>query len=62
MDWVLLEKQEMAEFYYRKGDHVSGPMTGIELREAAFAGHVVPNTLIANDFQAMRRKTPQDHP
>jgi hypothetical protein len=37
-------------FYYRKGDNVSGPMAGIDLREAAFVGAVVPATLISNNL------------
>ena len=38
----------MADFYYRLGEEVVGPLTGIQLREAAFAGHVVLSTLVAN--------------
>ena len=37
----------MADFYYRIGDESIGPLTGIELREAAFAGRVVPDTFVA---------------
>jgi hypothetical protein len=37
-------------FYYRKGDNVIGPMAGIDLREAAFTGAVVPATLISNNL------------
>ena len=40
----------MTVFYYRKGDNVSGPMAGIDLREAAFVGAVVPATLISNNL------------
>ncbi|MDA1055532.1 MAG: hypothetical protein O3C40_34480, partial [Planctomycetota bacterium] len=41
------EAQEMAAFYYRDRDVVIGPLTGIELREAAFAGQLTSNTLVA---------------
>lgn len=37
----------MADFYYRRGESVIGPLTGIELREAAFAGSLGPDTLVA---------------
>ena len=37
----------MADFYYRRGESVIGPLTGIELREAAFAGNLGPDTLVA---------------
>lgn len=37
----------MAAFYYRHRDVVVGPVTGIELREAAFAGQLVSDTLVA---------------
>ena len=36
-------------FYYQINGSVIGPVTGIELRNAALAGNVVPNTLLAND-------------
>jgi len=49
VDHQLKEASTMADFYYRSGDHVRGPMTGIDLREAAFAGHVTSVTLIANN-------------
>ena len=37
------------EFYYLSGLAVVGPLTGIELREAAFANKVVSDTLVTND-------------
>jgi len=37
----------MADFYYRLGESVVGPLTGIELRETAFAGQLTSNTLVA---------------
>jgi hypothetical protein len=40
----------MAVFYYQKDDNVIGPMTGIDLREAAFRGAVRPATLISNNI------------
>ena len=36
-------------FYYQINGSVIGPVTGIELRNAALAGNVVPSTLVAND-------------
>ena len=39
----------MAVFYYKKGSSVIGPVTGVDLREAAFAGAVLPETLISAD-------------
>jgi len=39
----------MAVFYYKKGSSVIGPLTGVDLREAAFAGAVLPETLISAD-------------
>jgi hypothetical protein len=36
------------EFYYLSGLAVVGPLTGIELREAAFANKVVSDTLVTN--------------
>ena len=36
-------------FYYQINGSVIGPVTGIELRNAALAGNVVPATLVAND-------------
>ncbi|MBI2478186.1 MAG: trypsin-like peptidase domain-containing protein, partial [Planctomycetia bacterium] len=41
----------MADYYFRSGEEVVGPLTGIELREAAFAGRVVLDTLVANSEQ-----------
>jgi S1-C subfamily serine protease len=38
----------MADFYYRSGEEVVGPLTGIQLREAAFARQVFPDTLVAS--------------
>ncbi|MEO2033025.1 MAG: DUF4282 domain-containing protein [Planctomycetaceae bacterium] len=37
----------MADFYYRNGDTVVGPLTGIQLRDAAFAGQVGLETPVA---------------
>lgn len=37
------------DFYYLSGLAVVGPLTGIELREAAFANKVVSETLVTND-------------
>ena len=39
----------MSVFYYQKDGNVIGPMTGIDLREAAFTGAVLPATLISNN-------------
>src|SRR5688572_23072231 len=39
----------MANFYYQFQERVVGPVNGIDLREAAFAGKVVNNTLIADE-------------
>ena len=39
----------MAVFYYKKGSSVIGPVTGVDLREAAFAGAVLPETPISAD-------------
>jgi hypothetical protein len=36
-------------FYYQLDGTVIGPVTGIDLRDAALAGNVAPTTLIAND-------------
>ena len=37
------------QFYYQLDGSVIGPVTGIELRNAALAGNVTPRTLVAND-------------
>ncbi len=39
----------MANFFYQLGGNVVGPLTGIDLREAAFAGRVVPDTLVTDE-------------
>lgn len=41
----------MADFYYRSGKEIVGPLTGIQLREAAFAGLVAEDTLVSNSAQ-----------
>ncbi len=41
----------MADFYYRMGESVVGPLTGIELREAAFAGSLGTDTLVATSHE-----------
>ena len=41
----------MADFYYQSGKDVIGPLTGIQLRDAAIAGHVVLDTLVSNSAQ-----------
>jgi len=43
--------RSMADFYFRSGKEVVGPLTGIQLREAAFSGRVVLDTLVANSEQ-----------
>ncbi|MCB9875932.1 MAG: DUF4339 domain-containing protein, partial [Planctomycetaceae bacterium] len=37
------------QFFYQVDDAIIGPVTGIDLREAALAGSVVPATLVASD-------------
>jgi hypothetical protein len=37
------------QFYYQLDGSVIGPVTGVELRNAALAGNVFPSTLVAND-------------
>ena len=37
------------QFYYQIDGSIIGPVNGIQLRQAALAGQIVPVTLVAND-------------
>jgi cytoskeletal protein RodZ len=41
--------EQPKQFYFKLDGHVIGPMTGIELRESALVGNVIPTTAVAND-------------
>ena len=39
----------MSSFYFRRNDETVGPVSGVILREAALAGEVTTETLVATD-------------